>query len=72
MQAIVISLSLILSVAVVANLFTVGRAFQALVLSQRTQLNRAVAKLGSLKNEGFMHQLKGEVQLMTSLVSFIP
>jgi ankyrin repeat-rich membrane spanning protein len=68
LQILAISFGLILSVAVVANLFTIARALQALVLSQRHQLNRSVAKLGSLKGEGFMHQMKAEVNLMTSMV----
>ncbi|XP_059471713.1 kinase D-interacting substrate of 220 kDa isoform X2 [Neocloeon triangulifer] len=64
-QAAVITLGLVISVAVVANLFTVGRAFQSLVLSQKRQLLNAVSKS---KGEGFIHQLRGEVSLLTNMV----
>ncbi|KAF4522837.1 hypothetical protein B566_EDAN008099 [Ephemera danica] len=68
LQALAISLGLVLSIAFVANLFTFGRALQALVLSQKRQLNRTLGTLGTLKGEGFMHQMKAEVNLMTSMV----
>jgi hypothetical protein len=64
-QAAVITLALVISVAIVANLFTVGRAFQALVLSQKRQLQNAISKN---EGDGFIHQLRTEVTLMTSMV----
>ncbi|CAB3376203.1 Hypothetical predicted protein [Cloeon dipterum] len=64
-QAAVVTLGLVLSVAIVANLFTVGRAIQSLVLSQKRQLQNAIS---NSKGEGFIHQLRAEVNLMTNMV----
>jgi len=68
LQAVVIALALVLSVAIVANLFTVGRAVQALVFSQKRQLHNAISKS---KGDGFIHQLRSEVNLMTNMVRFL-
>jgi hypothetical protein len=62
----VVALALVISVAIVANLFTVGRAVQALVFSQKRQLHNAISKS---KGDGFIHQLRSEVNLMTNMVS---
>lgn len=68
LQAVVVALALVLSVAIVANLFTVGRAVQALVFSQKRQLHNAISKS---KGDGFIHQLRSEVNLMTNMVSSV-
>lgn len=63
-----ITLALVISIALVANLFTVGRAVQALFLSQKRQLQNAISKN---KGDGFIHQLRSEVNLMTNMVSIV-
>lgn len=66
---IMITIALILGVSVVANLYTWSRTMQALVFSQRRHLQRNISKLETLKSEGFTQSLKGEVKLMTDMVS---
>lgn len=65
-----ITVALILSVSIVANLYTWSRTFRALFYSQRRHLQRSISKLETLKSEGFLQTLKSEVNLMTEMVNF--
>lgn len=60
--------SLILGITLVANLYTLGRMCAALIFSQRRHLQRAIAKLDTLKSEGFQQALNKEVALMKDMV----
>lgn len=63
-----ITVALILAVSIIANLYTWNRTLQALVFSQRRHLQRSISKLETLKSEGFIQTLRGEVSLMTEMV----
>jgi ankyrin repeat-rich membrane spanning protein len=65
---IMISIALLLAVSIIANLYTWSRTFQSLIFSQRKQLRRRIARLETLKSEGFIQTLKSEVNLMTEMV----
>ncbi|XP_025995855.1 kinase D-interacting substrate of 220 kDa B isoform X3 [Solenopsis invicta] len=65
---IMISIALVLAISIIANLYTWSRTLQALVFSQRRHLQRSIAKLETLKSEGFIQTLKSEVNLMTEMV----
>ncbi|XP_018313047.1 kinase D-interacting substrate of 220 kDa isoform X3 [Mycetomoellerius zeteki] len=65
---IMISIVLVLAISIIANLYTWSRTLQALVFSQRRHLQRSIAKLETLKSEGFIQTLKSEVNLMTEMV----
>ncbi|XP_075221124.1 ankyrin repeat-rich membrane spanning isoform X1 [Lycorma delicatula] len=68
LKVILISCSLVVLLCVVANLYTIGRMFNALIFSQRIHLQRAIARLDTLKSEGFLQALRCEVNLMTEMV----
>nr|CAD7439792.1 unnamed protein product [Timema bartmani] len=65
-----ITIALLLCIGVVANLYTWGQMIQALLFSQRRHLQRAIARLDTLKSEGFLQALRSEVNLMTEMVSY--
>ncbi|XP_034949569.1 kinase D-interacting substrate of 220 kDa B isoform X2 [Chelonus insularis] len=65
---IMITVALLLAFSVIANLYTWSRTLKALIFSQRRHLQRNIAKLDSLKSEGFLQTLKSEVSLMTDMV----
>ncbi|XP_016843312.1 kinase D-interacting substrate of 220 kDa B isoform X3 [Nasonia vitripennis] len=65
---IMISIAVLLAVSVIANLYTWSRTLQSLIFSQRRQLRRRIAKLETLKSEGFLQTLRSEVNLMTDMV----
>ncbi|KAG8319111.1 hypothetical protein J6590_098338 [Homalodisca vitripennis] len=58
---------LVVVLLVVANLYTISRVIKSLLFSQRRQLQRAIAKLDTLKSEGFLQALRSEVNLMTDM-----
>lgn len=68
MHVILITVALLLGVTCVANLYTWGRVFVALVFSQRRHLQRAISRLDTLKSEGFQQALTHEVALMKDMV----
>lgn len=57
-----IATALLLGIAAVANLYTWNRMFASLFFSQRRQLQRTIAKLDTLKSEGFLQALRREVR----------
>ncbi|CAD6208425.1 GSCOCG00003437001-RA-CDS, partial [Cotesia congregata] len=65
---IMITVALLLAFNVIANLYTWSRTFRALIFSQRRHLQRSIAKLDTLKSEGFIQTLKYEVTLMIEMV----
>jgi hypothetical protein len=50
--SLLIALAAILGIIVVANIYTLGRALQALLFSQRAHLQRAVARHDMVQSEG--------------------
>ncbi|XP_011303261.1 kinase D-interacting substrate of 220 kDa isoform X2 [Fopius arisanus] len=62
------TVGLILAFSIIANLYTWSRIFHSLLFSQRRHLHRTIAKLDSLKSEGFIQTLRSEVHLMTEMV----
>lgn len=56
-----ISSALLLGITTIANLYTWNRMFASLFFSQRRQLQRAIAKLDTLKSEGFLQAVRQEV-----------
>lgn len=69
MNPLLITLGVLVAVVVVANLHTLVRMVGALVFSHRRHLLRAVAKLDTVKAEGYLQTLKSEVNLMVEMVS---
>ncbi|XP_025602086.2 kinase D-interacting substrate of 220 kDa B isoform X3 [Athalia rosae] len=67
-HVILLTVALLLSVGIIANLYTWSRMLQAVVFSQRRHLQRSISKLETLKSEGFIQTLRGEVNLMTEMV----
>ncbi|XP_046594965.1 kinase D-interacting substrate of 220 kDa B isoform X6 [Neodiprion lecontei] len=67
-HAILLTVGLLLSVGIIANLYTWSRMLHALVFSQRRHLQRSISKLETLKSEGFIQTLRSEVNLMTEMV----
>lgn len=65
---ITITVSSILIVGILANLYTWSRTLWALFFSQRRHLQHSISKLETLKSEGFIQTLRGEVNLMTEMV----
>ncbi|XP_023245841.1 kinase D-interacting substrate of 220 kDa [Copidosoma floridanum] len=61
-------IGLLLGVSVIANLYTWSRTINSLIFSQRRQLRRKIARLETLKSEGFLQTLRSEVNLMTDMV----
>ncbi|KAB0794943.1 hypothetical protein PPYR_11782 [Photinus pyralis] len=68
LHIIMITSALFLGIATIANLYTWNRMFSSLIFSQRRQLQRSIAKLDTLKSEGFLQALKREVNLMKDMV----
>ncbi|XP_033219182.1 kinase D-interacting substrate of 220 kDa isoform X2 [Belonocnema kinseyi] len=65
---IMLTVALLLSVSLIANLYTWSRTLRALFFSQRRHLQRSISKLETLKSEGFLQTLKREVNLMTDMI----
>ncbi|KAL0272477.1 UNVERIFIED_CONTAM: hypothetical protein PYX00_005429 [Menopon gallinae] len=63
-----ITIGTLLAVALVANTYTLSHMMKAIVFSQRRHLQKTISKLDTLKSEGFIQALKGEVTLMTDMV----
>lgn len=61
LHAVLITVALLLGIAAVANLYTWSRMFSALLFSQRRHLQKSIAKLDTLKSEGFLQALRQEV-----------
>ncbi|KAF5290012.1 hypothetical protein FQR65_LT11678 [Abscondita terminalis] len=68
LHVIMILSALVLGIATVANLYTWNRMIASLIFSQRRQLQRSIAKLDTLKSEGFLQTLRKEVNLMKDMV----
>ena len=66
--SLLITLAVILGVMVVANIYTFGQTLVALVFSQRTHLQRAVAKHDVVNSEGYLQAVKKEVNLLMEMV----
>jgi ankyrin repeat-rich membrane spanning protein len=65
---IIIFIGVVVGIVLVANLYTIGNAVQALVFSQRKQLQKAVAAHDVVKSEGYLQAVKHEVNLMLEMV----
>ncbi|CAL4201954.1 unnamed protein product, partial [Meganyctiphanes norvegica] len=68
MNPLLITLGILVAVVVIANLHTIARMFGSLIFSHRRHLLRSVAKLDTLKAEGYLRTLKAEVNLMVDMV----
>ncbi|ROT65869.1 hypothetical protein C7M84_016147 [Penaeus vannamei] len=68
MNPLLITLGVLAAVVVVANLHTLARMFGSLIFSHRRHLIRRVAKLDTIKAEGYLQTLKSEVNLMVEMV----
>jgi ankyrin repeat-rich membrane spanning protein len=68
LRIILITDALLLGVATVANLYTWSKLVKAVLFSQRRHLQRTIAKLETLKSEGFLQALRQEVNLMKDMV----
>ncbi|XP_015838726.1 kinase D-interacting substrate of 220 kDa B isoform X2 [Tribolium castaneum] len=68
LQIVLITDALLLGVAVVANVYTWSRLFKSVLFSQRRHLQRTIARLETLKSEGFLQALRQEVNLMKDMV----
>ena len=66
--SLLITLAVILGVMVVANIYTFGQTLVALIFSQRTHLQRAVAKHDVVNSEGYLQAVKKEVNLLMEMV----
>lgn len=71
LQVILITAALWLGLAAVANLYTWSRMFGALLFSQRRHLQRTIAKLDTLKSEGFLQALRQEVSYFHNNFVFV-
>ena len=65
--SLLVTLAVILGVMVVANLYTIGQTINALLFSQRTHLQRSVAKHDVINSEGFLQAVKKEVNLVKEM-----
>jgi len=63
-----IILGIILGLLIVSNMYTIGRVLNALIFSQRTHLQRAVAKHDLIQSEGYLQAVKREVNLLQHMV----
>ncbi|XP_045107810.1 kinase D-interacting substrate of 220 kDa B-like isoform X3 [Portunus trituberculatus] len=68
MNPLLITLGVLVAVVVVANLHTLVRMVYSLVFSHRCHLLHSVAKLETIKTEGYLQTLKNEVNLMVEMV----
>ncbi|XP_076046532.1 ankyrin repeat-rich membrane spanning isoform X4 [Oratosquilla oratoria] len=62
-----ITLGVLVAVVVISNMHTLTRMTRALVFSHRRHLLRGVAKLETVKAEGYLQTLKSEVNLMMEM-----
>ncbi|XP_005101087.2 kinase D-interacting substrate of 220 kDa B [Aplysia californica] len=68
-DAVLIALVSVVGLALVTNLYTWGQMLVALVFSQKKRVIRAADSIDELKMDGFMQQLKTEVDLMSRMVN---
>ena len=61
--SLLITLAVILGVMIVANIYTIGQTLNALLFSQRTHLQRAVAKHDVINSEGILIYLMTLIDL---------
>merc|ERR1719347_1052433 len=66
--SLLITLAVILGVIIVANIYTIGQTLNAVLFSQRTHLQRAVAKHDLVQSEGYLQAVKKEVNLLNQMV----
>ena len=66
--SLLITLAVILGVMVVANIYTFSQTLVALIFSQRSHLQRAVAKHEMINSEGYLQAVKKEVNLLMEMV----
>lgn len=68
LEVILFTTGSVLVIAVLSNLYTMARVCSALMFSQRRHLQRTIAKLDTLRSEGFLHALRQEVLLLQDMV----
>ncbi|XP_076265241.1 ankyrin repeat-rich membrane spanning isoform X2 [Rhynchophorus ferrugineus] len=68
LEIILIVAAMLLAVATIANVYTWSKLFRSILFSQRRHLQRSIAKLETVKSEGFLQTLRQEVNLMKEMV----
>ncbi|XP_044755573.1 kinase D-interacting substrate of 220 kDa B isoform X5 [Coccinella septempunctata] len=71
LEIVLITAGSLLGLAAVANLYTFGRMCSSLMFSQRRHLQRTIAKIETLKSEGFLQAVRQEVNLMKEMIKCI-
>lgn len=68
LHIVLISTAAVLAITTIANLYTWNKIFVSLFFSQRRHLQRTIAKLDTLKSEGFLQALKHEVHFAIDIL----
>ncbi|XP_046564422.1 kinase D-interacting substrate of 220 kDa B-like [Haliotis rubra] len=68
-NAVLISIVSIIGLTLISNIYTIAQATMALLISQKKRVLKAADNLEILKMDGFMQQLKLEVDLMSRMVN---
>ena len=66
--SLLITLAVILGLIIASNIYTIGQTINAIVFSQRTHLQRAVARHDVINSEGYLQAVKKEVNLLMEMV----
>ena len=67
--SLLITLAVILGLIIASNIYTIGQTINALVFSQRTHLQRAVARHDVINSEVYLQAVKKEVNLLMEMVN---
>ncbi|XP_046352600.2 kinase D-interacting substrate of 220 kDa B-like isoform X1 [Haliotis rufescens] len=68
-NAVLIAIVSIIGLTLISNIYTIAQATMALLVSQKKRVLRAADNLDVLKMDGFMQQLKLEVDMMSRMVN---
>lgn len=63
LRIVLMACALLLGILTVANLYTWSKLLRTVFFSQRRHLQRSIAKLETLKSEGFLQTLRQEVKI---------
>ena len=58
---------MVLGVAIIGNIYTIGNCIVSLAFSQRKHLQRAVAKLDVVKSEGYLQVISDRMCIVYSV-----
>ena len=68
-NATLIAILSIIGLAIISNLFLIGQALLALIVSQKSRVLKYANQIAVLKMDGFMEKVKEEVDLMGQMVN---